>query len=57
MTEDPEILPPVTPPALPAGAARRLVSRLVRSGTVPEDLLALVDGKLAEAVATAADYV
>jgi integrase len=53
---EPAILPPAAASPLDTGAARRLVARLVRSGTVPEDLLALVDGKLAEAVATAADY-
>ena len=36
--------------------ARALVSRLVRCGAVPPDLLALVEGPLADAVAKAADY-
>ena len=51
-----EILPPPAPGRPDAGAARALVGRLVRSGAVPESLLVLVEGPLADAVATAADY-
>lgn len=49
-----EVLPPAARPD--ARAARALVGRLVRGGDIAPELLALVDGKLAEAVATAADY-
>ena len=56
MADDPEILPPAAPSRLDAGAARALVSRLVRSGAAPESLLVLIEGPLADAVATAAEY-
>ena len=63
-----EIMPPLAPAQRDAtrdatasdgasGAdARALVSRLVRCGAVPPDLLALVEGPSADAVAKAADY-
>ena len=59
-----EIMPPLAPArraAVPINGtrgtdARALVSRLVRCGAVPPDLLTLVEGPLAEAVAKAADY-
>jgi integrase len=56
MTDTPEILPPVAPDPSRAEAARSVVRRLVRGGAVPDDLLALVEGPLADAVATAAEY-
>jgi integrase len=49
-----EILPPAAPSD--ANAARALVARLVRGGVVPPTLLALIEGPLAAAVATAAEY-
>jgi integrase len=56
MADAPERLP-VPAPSLPdAGAAHALVGRLVRGGVVSADLLRLIEGPLAAAVATAADY-
>ena len=49
-----EILPPAARPD--AKAARALIGRLVRGGDIAPELLALVDGKLADAVSKAADY-
>lgn len=49
-----EILPAVIRPD--ANAARALVGRLVRASDLPPDLLALVEGPLADAVSKAADY-
>ena len=56
MTEDPVILPPVPPAPSASGVpgsetAQALLARLARHGTIPDDVLALVDGPLA-----AADY-
>ncbi|HEY3846803.1 MAG TPA: hypothetical protein VGL95_06790 [Acetobacteraceae bacterium] len=51
-----EIFPPAAPLRPDAGAARALVGRLVRGGVVSADLLRLIEGPLAAAVATAADY-
>jgi hypothetical protein len=51
-----EILPPVAPSRPDANAARALVGRLVRGGDISPELLTLVDGPLADAVAVAADY-
>jgi len=51
-----EIFPPAAPLRPDAGAARALVGRLVRGGVVSADLLRLIEGPLATAVATAANY-
>ena len=58
MTDEPAILPPVTPtPATPGSeTAQALLARLARRSSIPDDVLALVDGPLAAAVGAAADY-
>jgi integrase len=56
MADAPDILPPVALTPGAASTARALVARLVRGGAISADLLALVEGPLADAVATAAEY-
>ena len=56
MADAPDILSPVIPARPDAETARALVARLVRGGVVSPDLLALLEGPLAQAVATAAEY-
>jgi hypothetical protein len=51
-----EILPPIAQSLPDVNAARALVGRLVRGGDVSPELLTLVDGPLADAVAKAAEY-
>lgn len=56
MADAPDILSPVIPARPDAQTARALIARLVRGGVVSPDLLALLEGPLAQAVATAAEY-